>query len=237
MGASPARGSDQMDLRPLVPDDDADADAEPTSTSQSPTPATGTWRVKWFSLLTVSESFVSLERTRRLLIASFAGGLVVVFAFLLLAFLLSRVLDARDFDGSLITRPPSDKTNGAKLWATALAKKVQVLNETCERHCARKRGEFGCLLGASSTIGAFATRPLNSEQSATGCRCLHISLLCDRKAKCRNGSDERPDTCAHWNASTKHHRSRIASNARPPCVLHSEDSALRRTRRLRRPER
>ena len=200
IGVTPARRSDQIDLSPLVPDNDADADTAPTSTSPSPTSAAGTWRV--FSLLT-ARIVVSRESTRRLLIESFAGALVAVFAILLLALLLSRVTAARHFDSSLMIQSPSYKTNGAKLRAVELAKKVQMLNKSCERHCARTRREFGCVLIKTPAIGAFVSRPSDDELIAIGCRCLNAELLCDQRYHCRNGTDEWPDTCSQWNATTK----------------------------------
>ena len=203
MGASPARGSEQMSLRPLtVPDDDVDwqleqpEQPEPLPEFASPA-AGGTTRVLSLAVRILE----SLERTRRQLFMGLAGCLVVVAIALLLALLLSRAFASRDFDGSLVTQSPSDKWTGAALRMAALAEKPLVLNETCEQHCARTRREFGCLLSAAPAIGAFVTRPLDAEQSASGCRCLSVELLCDRMAHCRNASDEWPDKCAHWNAS------------------------------------
>ena len=74
--------------------------------------------------------------------------------------------------------------------------------ESCERYCARSRSAFGCVLVGTRAIGAFVNEPAERELSAAGCRCLDAALLCDRVAHCRNGSDEWPDTCAKWNAST-----------------------------------
>ena len=193
-----------------------------------------TWRV--FNLL-IARIVVSRESTRRLLIASLAGAFVAVFAVLLLALLLSRVSAARDFNGSLVTQSPSDKSNGAKLRAVALAKKVQVNNETCERHCARKRGEFGCLLGASSAIGASATRPKTRAERR------RVSLSAHRPSVRPEGPlSQRFRRVARYVRTLERvhqmsliklhvrHWSRLASNGRLPSVFHSEDGALRRSR-------
>ena len=56
------------------------------------------------------------------------------------------------------------------------------------------------MLGGTPALGAFVSEPTDAQLNVAGCRCLDAELLCDRKAHCRNGSDEWPDTCAHWNA-------------------------------------
>ena len=161
MGASPAR--DQMDLRPLVPDEEV-AEPAPTypATSAYPALETGPDPRPVLSLLTV-RILVSRERTRRLLLAALAGSLVVVAIALLFALLCSRAPPAR---GAKSTESPTDLTNGAELRVAAGADKALVLNELCAQHCARTRGEFGCVLGAYPSIGAFVSRPLDAELSA-----------------------------------------------------------------------
>ena len=165
---------------------------------QSPAPSletgTGPWPV--LSLLTV-RILVSRERTRRLLLVALAGCFVVVAIALIFALLCSRA----PAHGVKSTESPTDLTNGAELRVAARADKALVLNELCAQHCARMRGEFGCVLGAYLSIVTFVSRPLDAELSAASCRCLGAELLCDWKVHCRNGSDERPNTCAHWNAS------------------------------------
>lgn len=92
-------------------------------------------------------------------------------------------------------------TNGSELRVANVSDIVEVLNYLCERHCERTHVEFGCVLRESQTMSAFVRRPLDIELSSTGCRCLNAELLCDQKAHCLNGIDERLNICTHWNAS------------------------------------
>ena len=73
--------------------------------------------------------------------------------------------------------------------------------ESCERHCERTRNAFGCVLNGTRAIGSFISEPTERKLNTAGCRCLDVTLLCDRVAQCVNGSDEEADTCAKWNAS------------------------------------
>lgn len=77
-------------------------------------------------------------------------------------------------------------------------------NESCERHCERTSGQFGCVVnGEGPAIAAFASVPGDLELRDKGCRCLMLELLCDRQPHCLTGSDEWPQTCAKWNASAQ----------------------------------
>ena len=95
----------------------------------------------------------------------------------------------------------TDMANNAAFQVAAATKNALLLNEMCEQHCVTTHGQFGCLLDSTRTIGPFASPPLDPSLSAIGCHCLTAELLCDRMAHCRNGSDERPDACARWNAT------------------------------------
>lgn len=87
--------------------------------------------------------------------------------------------------------------------------------ETCERHCARTRKLFGCVVnGGGPAIAEFSSVPSDPELIDAKCRCLRVELLCDRKRHCINGSDEWPLTCVKWNASTECGKSEFKCSSR-----------------------
>ena len=149
-------------------------------------------RTRQMLILLRMRVLVSRVSIRRALLAAPAGAVVVLVAIALLHLFSSSVSVASSSQHSM------DMSLRNKLNATQFANITPVSDETCERHCARTRNEFGCVLAANSTIDVHVTRPLDSEKCAAGCRCLHAELLCDRRTDCRDGSDEWPDKCAHY---------------------------------------
>ena len=179
------------DLSPLVPDDDADT--MPTSTSSSPAsaPARGEYLICSLRALSCREKAHAACWSHH----SQAHLLPCSLSCYWRSFSPAYLPHATSTAPSWHSRRRTSRTvrsSGRLLWQRRYRWITRRASDT-----ARESVASSAVCSARLQQSAPPRLAPKPEQSAAGCRCLHIDLLCDRKAHCRNDSDEWPVMCAH----------------------------------------